>query len=123
VRTTEFSATFGVVPGFGHDNDEDDPVLLVAKIWNKAAAAERSQNGMYIAAVLKICRVLYPQEKGSPEGGEIAVEVTGARNPRCEDAAAWRESVHRVAEATRTALAQATVRIIFRDVDDDLLEG
>ena len=35
----------------------------------------------------------------------------------------WRESVHRVAEATRTALAQATVRIIFRDVDDDLLEG
>ena len=123
MRTTEFSAIFGVIPGFDHDNDTPgDPVAIVARAWHEAALQERVAGGTYVGAALTERRVLYPLEKGSPEGGEAAVEAMGARNPRCEDAETWRTCVVRVAEATRRALRQATVRIVFREVDDHLLQ-
>ena len=124
MRTVEFSAVFGVVPGFGHDNDvRAEPLALVAAAWDVAAEAERSAHGLYVGAALAERRVLYPRDQGCPEGGEVSVEAMGACNMRCEDPSAWRDGVRRVVEATRLKLGQATVRIVFRDVEDELLTG
>ena len=124
MRTVEFSAVFGVVPGFGHDNEvRAEPLALVAAAWDVAAEAERSAHGLYVGAALAERRVLYPRDQGCPEGGEVSVEAMGACNVRCEDPGAWCDGVQRVVEATRLKLGQATVRIVFRDVEDELLTG
>jgi hypothetical protein len=124
MRTVEFSAVFGVVPGFNHDNDVGtEPLALVAAAWDAAAEAERAAHGLYVGAALTERRVLYPRDQGCPEGGEISVEAMGTCNLRCEDPDAWRDGVRRVVEATRSKLGQATVRIVFRDVEDELLTG
>jgi len=122
METVEFSAVFGVVPGFDHGNEvRAAPLDLVAAAWDAAAEADRSKHGLYVGAALAERRVLYPRDKGCPEGGEVSVEAMGACNLRCEELDAWRSGVLRVAEATRAKLGQATVRVVFRKVDDVLL--
>lgn len=124
METSEFSAIFGVVPGFGHDDAAPEaPLERVARAWHEAAQAERARGGLYVSAALGERRVLYSRESGAPPGGEVAVEAFGACNPRCEDVHAWRESVRRVVAATRAALDQCTVRIVFRRVEDLQLEA
>ena len=123
MRTLEFSAIFGVVPGFAHDNEvRVDPVERVAREWHAAAEDARAHGHPYVTAALAERRVLYPREKGSPMGGEVSVEAMGACNPRCENLDSWQAGVRRVAEATRRALGQETVRLVFRTVEDELLQ-
>ena len=53
METSEFSAIFGVVPGFGHDDAAPEaPLERVARAWHEAAQAERARGGLYVSAAL-----------------------------------------------------------------------
>jgi len=116
----KFEATFGVVAGYGHDNNGSatDPVALVARAWREALEAEFSATGMLVGATVTAGRVVYPASFGCPEDGEVVATVRGDANPKFvepDKLGDFREAVIRVADATRKALQQERVQLSFSD--------
>lgn len=114
-KAEQFSVTFGLVPGYGHNNAiEGDPVTAVVIAWDTAAVAESAAGGLYVPAVATLSRAIYRREWGCPPGGAVTVTLSGARNPQYAiDPASWKQSVSRIAERVRIALRQATARLTF----------
>ncbi len=116
----KFEATFGVVAGYGHDNEgvAADPAAIVARAWRAALEAEMTASGILVGAVICAGRVVYPTDFGCPEAGEIVATVRGDANPKfvpSEKLGAFRNAVIRVADATRIALQQERVQLSFTD--------
>jgi hypothetical protein len=114
----KFEATFGVVAGYGHDNEGTaaDPAAVVARAWREALEAEFSASGILVGAVVTASRVVYPFDFGCPTDGEIVATVRGDANPKFvqpDKLDEFREAVIRVAEATKVALRQERVQLSF----------
>ena len=114
----KFEVTFGVVAGYGHDNNgaAADPAAVVATAWREALEAEFAASGILVGAVVSAGRVVYPAGFGCPEDGEIVATVRGDANPKFvqpEKLDDFREAVIRVAEVTRIALQQERVQLSF----------
>lgn len=116
----KFEATFGLVAGYGHDNDGTtaDPAVVVARAWREALEAEFAASGILVGAVVSAGRVVYPADFGCPTDGEIVATVRGDANPKFvqfDKLDDFREAVIRVADAARTALQQERVQLSFAD--------
>ena len=118
----KFEATFGVVAGYGHDNNGTaaDSAAIVATAWREALEVEFTSSGILVGAVVSAGRVVYPADFGCPEDGEIVATVRGDANPKFvqpEKLDEFREAVIRVADATRAALQQERVQLSFSSND------
>lgn len=117
----KFEATYGIVAGYGHDNNDTvaDPAAVVARAWRKALEAEFAASGILVGATVTAGRVVYPADFGCPEDGEIVATVRGDANLKFvggegqPSLAEFREAVIRVAEATKDALRQERVQLAF----------
>lgn len=119
-----FNVTFGVTPGYNHDNggadvaSAFDAMATVSRAWQVACEVEQQLTGMVVGGVVSPALVAYPQLFGCPEGGEIAALVQGVSNPKFLAEAAhnrFRESVVNVVERVRIALNQTTALVSFSD--------
>jgi hypothetical protein len=117
-----FSAVFGVVPGYGHDNmgaSDIAPDACVAHAWRIALEAEFAASGILVGAAVTPGRVVYPATFGCPADGEVIAVVSGNSNPRFvgpDKLDEFRNAVIRVARATKDALGQARLQLTFWDV-------
>jgi hypothetical protein len=117
-----FSAVFGVVPGYGHDNGLPEGATadaLVAHAWRESLEAEFASSGILVGATVVPGRVVYPASFGCPADGEVVAVASGNSNPKFvapEDLEAFRDAVIRVAEATKTRLGQSRVQLTFSEV-------
>lgn len=116
----KFEVTFGVVAGYGHDNNGNvtDPAAIVATAWREALEAEFAYSGILVGATVSVGRVVYPADFGCPEDGEVVATVRGDANPKFvqpEGLDGFRDAVIRVADATRIALQQERVQLSFAD--------
>lgn len=114
----KFEATFGVVAGYGHENDTSaaDPAALVARAWREALEGEFAASGILVGATVTAGRVVYPASFGCPEDGEVVATVRGDANPKFvepDKLDEFREAAIRVADATREALRQERVQLSF----------
>lgn len=119
VEALRFSAAYGVVSGYGHDNAANDPARVVAAAWQRALEAEFAMSGLVIGAVICPALVAYPRAFGCPDGGEVAAVVTGESNPAFvppERLLEYRDAVLRVAATAKYDLGQARVQVTFSDV-------
>lgn len=117
-----FSAVFGVVPGYGHDNGLPEGATadaLVAHAWRQALEAEFASSGILVGAAVTPGRVVYPASFGCPTDGEIVAVVNGNSNPKfipADRLGEFRNAVVRVAAATKVALGQSRVQLTFSEV-------
>lgn len=117
-----FSAVFGVVPGYGHDNELPEGAsadALVAHAWRESLEAEFASSNILVGAAVTPGRVVYPASFGCPSDGEIVAVVNGSSNPKfvpAEKLDEFREAVIRVAEATKNRLSQERVQIAFHEI-------
>lgn len=116
----KFEATFGLVAGYGHDNNGTaaDPAAVVATAWREALETEFVSSGILVGAVISAGRVVYPADFGCPTDGEIVATVRGDANPKFvepEKLDDFRNAVIRVADATRAALQQERVQLSFTE--------
>ena len=120
MATVKFSATIGVVAGYGHENEVAKPAdAIVAEAWQKAAAAVFADTGIYISAVVEPSKVVYHTDWGCPVGGEVAATVSSTANPAfVQDLAAWKKAVLSVVKLVKSELQQSTVAVEFASVDD-----
>jgi len=121
-KTLNFSATFGVVAGYGHSNEDLTPALaqsIVAEKWQEAAAVIFTERNIYISSLVIPSKTVYHTDWGCPVGGEITAVVTGEANPEfTPDIAAWKEAVIAVVKLVKAELQQSTVSLTFSQVDD-----
>lgn len=123
MTTITFSAVFGVVPGYGHDNglaEGTSADALVAHAWREALEAEFSASNILVGASITPGRVVYPGSFGCPKDGEVVAVVNGNSNPKfvpAEKLGEFREAVIRVAAATKERLGQSRVQLTFGQAD------
>lgn len=112
--TERFTATFGVNPGYGHENEVDMNSDAFAILWDSA------QNGrsIYVPAVIFPATVMYNRLYGCPLGGEDIFVVHGVRNPDFyPDYEEWRLAVLRSVETVKEQLEQSTAQVVFDRVE------
>lgn len=141
VKTIKFSASLGVIAGYGHGNEEGSKRNFFAKLfgkkksetaksetaiageaWQKAAAAVMSATGTYVGVVITPARVAYHTDWGCPVGGEKAVSITGECNPEYTDLAAYKAAVVETLRQAALALGQSTTQLTFSEVELEYLD-
>jgi len=117
-----FSAVFGVVPGYAHDNGlpvDTTAGAILASAWMVAMKEEFNSSKIGVGGVIVDSRTAYNPDWGCPAGGEVTATVTGESNPEFDkDTEAYKAAVLRVCKAVKTALQQTTVRVAFLAVAD-----
>lgn len=117
-----FAATFGVVPGYAHDNGLSENTTageILTNAWMSAMKAEFEASKVGVGGVIVDSRTAYNPDWGCPAGGEVTATVTGESNPEFDkDIDAYKAAVLRVCKAVKTALKQTTVRVAFLSVAD-----
>ena len=117
-----FTAVFGVVAGYGHNNGLPEGATadaLVAHAWRESLEAEFASSGHLVGAVVTPGRVAYPSSFGCPKDGEVVANVNGNSNPKfvpAEKLGEFRDAVVRVARATKERLGQSRVQLTFAEV-------
>lgn len=118
-----FSAVFGVVPGYGHDNGLPEGTsadALVAHAWRESLEEEFKSSNILVGASITPGRVVYPASFGCPADGEIVAVVTGNSNPKfvpAEKLGDFRDAVIRVAETTKNRLGQSRIQLTISEVE------
>ena len=117
-----WSATIGLIPGYGHGNagvDVAERRAMLVREWFAAMRQTHAETDLVVSAVLSESLVLYPHNS-CPEGGEVAMTLTGSSNPTHvaperldEFMAAVETTVRRVQEA----MGQRTVRLEFHRIE------
>ena len=118
----EFSATFGLMAGYDHDNSivaNESTINDFVYHWMHYAAKAKEKYGVYVSCVLHPTKTIYAIELGCPHTGENTITVEGAYNPRFANVGSdkYREAVEYIVGKMKEHLKQTTVRIIFRNVD------
>lgn len=114
-KTVSFEATLGVNPGYGHANEKQSTVEVVAKEWQKAAAQVFQEDGIYVGAVVKDSKTVYHTDWGCPEGGEATAEISGVCNPEYTDVNQYKKAVVKTLEICATVLKQSTTQVVFNE--------
>jgi len=118
MKTIKFTATIGVVAGYGHDNTTSTAAAeIVSAEWQKAAAEIMESTGLYISAVVVDSRTVYHTDWGCPVGGELTATATGSANPAfVQDMDQWKKAVIAVVKLVKARLQQSTVAVEFEEV-------
>lgn len=117
-----WSATMGLVPGYGHDNPEAllaERRALLVRLWDEAMEEAHARTRFSVSCVMTDSLVLYRRDGGCPEGGERAVTLTGSSNPRYvrpDEIGAFREAVEDVVRRVQIGMGQTSCRIEFSHV-------
>jgi len=118
-EVNSFSATIGVVAGYGHSNEVTDAAKIVADVWQKKSAEVHESTGIYISAVVSPSLTVYGTNWGCPVGGERTATVSGSANPAfVQDLDAWKQTVLTVVKAVKAELQQSTVVVEFSELND-----
>jgi hypothetical protein len=122
IKAIAFAATFGVVPGYAHDNGLPEGTTaadILANAWMSAMKEEFDSSSIGVGGVITESRTAYNPEWGCPAGGEVTATVTGESNPEFDkDIEAYKASVLRICKAVKAELKQTTVRVVFHEVAD-----
>ena len=122
IVAVSFTAVFGVVAGYGHDNNlpaGTNADALVAHAWRVALEAEFASTGILVGAAVTSGRVVYPASFGCPTDGEIVAVVSGNSNPKfvpTDKFGDFRDAVIRVTKTTKDALQQSRVQLTFGEL-------
>ena len=120
VKTVEFTATIGIVAGYGGEQilieaaKVDSKAMAIA--WQEAAAQVMAKTGVYVSATINSSAALYHTDWGCPIGGEPTYTVCGSLNPQFGEEKAWKEAVLQVVELVKQRFNQSTVTVNFREV-------
>lgn len=125
MKTLEFSATFGFVPGYDHDNateeQMDETLNGFIMAWRHYAEIAEKLHGVYATCVIYPTKTIYKTEWGCPLDGENTITAEGAFNPllaaEYHNAATYRSAVEFIVRNMKDHLKQTTVRVIFREVE------
>lgn len=121
-KAIAFAATFGVVPGYAHDNGLPENTTageILTNAWMSAMKDEFEASKVGVGGVIVDSRTAYNPDWGCPAGGEITATITGESNPEFDkDVEAYKAAVLRICKAVKVALKQTTVRIAFHEVVD-----
>lgn len=121
-----WTATIGLVPGYGHNNDLEQIEQLRDKLvtcWFKAMEETKQVTGFTISAVMMPTVVLYPLGFGCPVGGEQTVTLTGSSSPQDSsdlNLDKFKRAVERTVKQVQQEMEQKTVRIEFDKVLDQV---
>lgn len=117
-----FAATFGVVPGYAHNNglpENTTAAEILTNAWMSAMKAEFDANKVGVGGVIVESRTAYNPDWGCPAGGEVTATVTGESNPEFDkDIEAYKAAVLRIVKSVKRELKQTTVRVAFHEVAD-----
>ncbi len=120
MNAVHWSATFGLLPGYHHDNASAAVYRArFIEAWSATMDRVLADTGFVISCVMNDSLVIYPKAFGCPEGGEVAVTVSGSSNPdhvkspQFEDVKAAVEAV--VCEVQQQ-MDQTTVRLEFAPI-------
>lgn len=122
-RAVSWSATMGLIPGYGHDNDPDvvaERKALLIRVWREAMEDTKASTGYTISAVLTDSTVIYPVTGGCPPDGEQAVTLSGSSNPAFVPEPEFEAFMHAVEAAVlhaQSRMEQTSVRIEFSILD------
>lgn len=117
-----WTATMGLVPGYGHDNsplDIADRRALLASAWSDAMEATLADTGFSVSTVMTDAIVIYPKTGRCPDGGEVAVTLSGSSNPRYvnrDEFEAFMDAVERTVREVQVRMEQTSVRIEFGSI-------
>jgi hypothetical protein len=120
MKTSQFTLTMGVNPGYHHDNKIG--LDAVAPVWHEEADRVYADTQIYVSASVTPGVTVYHPDWGCPVGGEKTVVISGIRNPHyCEDDFEWRNAVRRVVLESAKRFSQETVYLAFHDIDFEYL--
>jgi hypothetical protein len=117
-----WTATMGLIPGYGHDNSPSriaERKALLASAWSDAMEATLADTGFSVSTVMTDAIVLYPKAGMCPEGGEVAVTLSGSSNPRYvgpDEFEAFMDAVERTVREVQISMKQTSVRIEFGSI-------
>jgi len=121
MKTLSFRLTIGIAEGYFHTLNgvaENALVNKVGELWQKLAANEFNQSGIYVSVIAQPAAVVYHTDWGCPVGGESVVVLSGSANPNfVEDLNAWRNTVIKLARKLKKELNQTTLTIEFFETD------
>lgn len=122
-KTIRFSASLGVIAGYGHKNVTDTSAVEIAgTAWQRAAAEVFKKTGVYAGAVITPARTVYHKDWGCPVGGEVTVGVTGECNPLFTDQTVYKTTVIAVLKKTAKKLKQSTTQLTFVECEFEYLD-
>ena len=117
-----WSATMGLIPGYGHANDAVTLVLRRKRLldaWNEAMDACQNETRFSISCVMTEATVLYPESGGCPVGGEKAIALNGSSNPKYvkpHEFEAFMDAVETVVKQVQERMEQTSCRIEFTPI-------
>lgn len=121
-RTEKFSATIGVISGYGGNQMLEEAkkysVFDMGEAWQKAAAEVMNKTGIYVSGNINSSYSVYHTDWGCPVGGEPTYTITGSRNAEfCPNAEKWVEAVTMTTALVKEHFKQSTVTLEFSLVD------
>lgn len=119
VEAIGWSVAMGLLPSYGHDNDQEavqEAREFLATEWNRAMEFTLGQTDILVTAVLSDATAIYPASLGCPRGGESVVVLSGSSNPTkitADQFGAYIEAVEATVQLVRKTMRQNSVRIEF----------
>lgn len=116
--TIKATIVMGINEGYFHDNEQADAIEVIGTKWQVQADKVFKETNIYVSAVVSHAKVVYHEDWGCPEGGEVVAVITSSLNPEfVSDKEAWKNAVLSVAKAIRDDLEQSTVTVEFSEID------
>jgi hypothetical protein len=136
MKTIKFFVSLGILEGYGHDNAQNvlQAQAIVGRAWQEAAAKVSArwleQDGgekagakiQYASAIISPAHAVYDPKWGCPEGGEIAVLITGEANPAYTDLHRYKDLVKQTLIETGKLLKQSTTQVSFLEGDFEYID-
>jgi hypothetical protein len=117
-----WTATIGLIPGYGHGNtgcDVSERRAMLVREWFTSMRRTHEETGFVISAVLSESVVLYPHNS-CPEHGEVAMTLTGSSNPAhvaADRLGDFMDAVHATVRRVQEGMEQKTVRLEFTRIE------
>ncbi len=119
-KSIGFSATFGLTPGYFHNNEISDVNHFIL-IWKEEMMDAFMQTNICVTAVVHETVTVYPEDWGCPSMGEKTITVTGNSNPyflnKPFDDFLYKETVLLVCQRVKERLNQKTVQVVFTELE------
>lgn len=123
-KTLSFTATFGLVEGYDHNNDTNIDLEQFAFLWQRVMQDVFERDNLLVGCVIHDSRTIYPIGFGCPPNGEKTVTVTGHFNPKFipDNDPNYLDKLKfatvSICRTMKENLRQTTVSIAFSVVDD-----
>lgn len=125
-KTLGFTATFGRISGYGHENENPVSIEDFAILWRQNMQRLFESTGILIGCVIQESRVVYPVSFGCPNTGELTFTVSGHYNPKFFDIKKYsrkrylkllKDNTIRLCDDLRKQLGQTTLSLTFYKID------